>query len=193
MMSSAYKLNKQGDNIQPWCTAFPIWNQSIVPCLVLTVVFWLAYRFIWRQVKYSHFFKNFPQFVVMYTVKGFSIVNEAEIDVLLEFLDFSMTQWMFATWSLVPLYFLNPACTSGSSRFMYYWSLAWRILSITLLVCEMSATVWLSEHSLALKCELIFSSSVATAEFSKFAGVLSVAQHHLLGLEIAQLEFLRLH
>ena len=32
MMYSAYKLNKQGDNIQPWCTPFPIWNQSVVPC-----------------------------------------------------------------------------------------------------------------------------------------------------------------
>jgi len=29
MMYSAYKLNKQGDNIQPWCTPFPIWNQSL--------------------------------------------------------------------------------------------------------------------------------------------------------------------
>ena len=35
MMYSAYKLNKQGDNIQPWCTPFPIWNQSVVPCPVL--------------------------------------------------------------------------------------------------------------------------------------------------------------
>ena len=34
-MYSAYKLNKQDDNIQPWCTPFPIWNQSVVPCLVL--------------------------------------------------------------------------------------------------------------------------------------------------------------
>ena len=32
MMCSAYRLNKQGDNIQPWCTPFPIWNQSVVPC-----------------------------------------------------------------------------------------------------------------------------------------------------------------
>ena len=39
------KLNKQGDNIQPWCTPFPIWNLSVVPCLSLTVVFWPAYRF----------------------------------------------------------------------------------------------------------------------------------------------------
>jgi len=36
MVYSAYELNKQGDNMQPWCTAFPILNQSIVPCLVLT-------------------------------------------------------------------------------------------------------------------------------------------------------------
>ena len=36
MIYSAYKLNKQGDNIQPRCTPFPIWNQSL-PCPVLTV------------------------------------------------------------------------------------------------------------------------------------------------------------
>ena len=35
MIYSAYKLNKQGDNIQPWRTPFPIWDQSIVSCLVL--------------------------------------------------------------------------------------------------------------------------------------------------------------
>ena len=32
MMYSSYKLNKQRDNIQPWCTPFPIWSQSVVPC-----------------------------------------------------------------------------------------------------------------------------------------------------------------
>ena len=46
MMYSAYKLNKQGDNIQPWHIPFPIWNQSIVPWLVLTVASSPAYRFI---------------------------------------------------------------------------------------------------------------------------------------------------
>ena len=46
---------------------------------------------------------------------------------------------MLAIWSLVPLPFLKPAWISGSSRFTYCWSLAWRILSITLLACEMSA------------------------------------------------------
>ena len=45
MMYSAYKLNKHGDKIQPWCTPFPIWNQSVVPRLVLTVASWPTYRF----------------------------------------------------------------------------------------------------------------------------------------------------
>ena len=60
-----------------------------------------------------------------------------------------MIQWMLAIWSLVPLPFLNPAWTSGSSWFTC-WSLAWRILSITLLVCEMSTIVRQFEHPLAL-------------------------------------------
>ena len=50
MMYSACKLNKQGDNIQPWCTPFPIWNQSVVPCPVLTVASSPAYSFLRRQV-----------------------------------------------------------------------------------------------------------------------------------------------
>ena len=37
------------------------------------------------MVWYSHLFKNFPQFVVIHPVKGFSLVNEAEVDVFLEF------------------------------------------------------------------------------------------------------------
>ena len=61
-----------------------------------------------------------------------------------------MIQQMLAIWSLVPLPFLKPTWTSGSSRFTCCWILAWRILSITLLACEMSAIVWYFEHSLAL-------------------------------------------
>ena len=53
MMYSAYKLNKQGDNMQPWYTPYPIWNQSVVPCPVLTVVSWPAYRFLKRQGRWS--------------------------------------------------------------------------------------------------------------------------------------------
>ena len=52
MMYSAYKLNKQGDNKQPWRTPFPLRNQSVVPCPVLTVASWPAYRFLKRQVRW---------------------------------------------------------------------------------------------------------------------------------------------
>ena len=53
MMYSAYKLNKQGDNIALRCTPFPIWNQSVFACPVLTVASWPAYRFLKRQVRWS--------------------------------------------------------------------------------------------------------------------------------------------
>ena len=55
-----HMLNKQGDNT--WHIPFPIWNQSIVPCLVLTVASLPAYIFLKRQKKvvwYSHILKNF--------------------------------------------------------------------------------------------------------------------------------------
>ena len=54
MLFSAYKLNKQGDHIQPFCTPFPILNQSIVSCPVLTVVSWPAYKILRRQVGWSY-------------------------------------------------------------------------------------------------------------------------------------------
>ena len=57
---------------------------------------------------------------------------------------------MLAIWALVLLPLLNPAWTSESSWFTYSWIVAWRILSMTLLVRQMSATVRMFEHSLAL-------------------------------------------
>ena len=53
IMYSAYKLNKQGDNTKPWHTTFPILNQSVVPCPVLTVASLLVYKFLKRQVRWS--------------------------------------------------------------------------------------------------------------------------------------------
>ena len=58
-------------------------------------------------------------------------------------LAFSMIQQMLTIWSLVPLPFLKPAWTSGSSWFTYCWSLAWRILNITSVWNECNcAIVW---------------------------------------------------
>ena len=97
-MYSAYKLNKQGDNIQPWHIPFPILKQSVVPCLVLTITFWPAYSFLRKQVRWS----GIPisqiifQFVVIHTIKGFSVVKEAEVDGIL-----LLFQWSSWCWQLI--------------------------------------------------------------------------------------------
>ena len=86
MMYSAYKLNKQGDNIQPWRIPFPILNQSIVPCPVLTAASCPAYRFLRRQVRWSAIPISWRifQFVMIHTFKGFSLVNEPEVYVFFQ-------------------------------------------------------------------------------------------------------------
>ena len=140
IMYSSCKLDKQGNHIHP----FPIWNQSIVPCPVLTVASWLAYRFLRRQVRWSGIpisWRISHSLLWSAQVKGFGVANKAEVDVFLESLAFAKIQRMLAFWSLVLLSFLNPAWTSGSSWFTYCWSLTWRILNVTLLVCEMNTIV----------------------------------------------------
>ena len=75
---------------------------------------WPVYRLLKMQVRWSGIPISLRifQFVVIHTVRGFSIVNEAEIDVFLELSCFLMTQQMLTIWSLVPLPFLKPAWTS---------------------------------------------------------------------------------
>ena len=94
-----------------------------------------------QVVWYSHLFQNFPQFVVIHTVKGFGIVNKAEVDVFLKLSSFSHDPEDVGN------------LISGSSafsktswniwKFMVHLLLkpGWRIVSITLLACEMSAIV----------------------------------------------------
>ena len=86
-MYSAYKVNKQGDNIQPWHTPFLIWQSVCCPmsssnCCFLTCI--QVSQEVGQVVWYSHLFQNFPQFIVIHTAKGFDTVNKAEIDVFLE-------------------------------------------------------------------------------------------------------------
>ena len=120
MMYPAHQLNKQGDNIHP----FPILNQFIFSCPVLTVASWPANRFLKEAgnvVWYSHLIKNILQFVVIHTVKGSSIVSEAEVDFfLLEF----------------PCFFYDPVYVgnliSGFSAFskssLYIWKFTVHVL-----------------------------------------------------------------
>ena len=127
-MYSAYKFNKQGDSIQPWCTPFPIWNQSVLPCPILTVASWPAYRFLRRQVRWSRIpisWRIFQSF--LWSTQRLSIVDEAEVDAFLE----------------ISHLFDDPADTgnliSGSSAFskssLYIWK-------FSVYVCWSLASMW---------------------------------------------------
>ena len=151
-------------------------------------------------VCYSHLFQNFPQFIVIHTVKGFGIVNKAEIDVFLELSSFFHDPADVGNLISGSYAFSKTSLNIWSTWCTYFWSLAWRTLSITLLACgwvQLCGSLSILWHclSLGLEWKLMFSSPVATAEFSKFAGILSAAlsQHHLSGFETAQMEFHHLH
>ena len=125
------------------CSSTPSSNCRFLTCIQISQE---AGQVVW----YSHLLKNFPQFIVIHTVKGFGIVNKAEIDVFLE----------------LSCFFHDPAdvgnLISGSSAFsktsLNMWNFTVHVLlkpslenfSITLLACEMSAIVLQFEHSLAL-------------------------------------------
>ena len=133
MIYSAYKLNKQDDNIQVWHTPFPILNQSVVSCPVLTVTSWPAYRLLRRQVRW-------PGITIL--AKGFSIVSEAEVDVFfgtpLLFL-WSNRCWQFDLWflclfqsQLVHLKFSVDVLLKPSLKdFEYYLASMWNIRNCT--------------------------------------------------------------
>ena len=81
MMYSTYKLNKQGDNksldvlLSQFGTS-PLFHDRFCCFFSCIEVSQETGKVVW----YSHLFQNFPQFVVIHTVKGFTIVNEAEVD-----------------------------------------------------------------------------------------------------------------
>ena len=65
-------------NFEPVCYSMSSSNCFFLTCIQVSQE---AGKVVW----YSHIFRNFAQFLVIHTVKGFSIVNEAEVDVFLEF------------------------------------------------------------------------------------------------------------
>ena len=182
--------------------------KSIVPCPVLTVASWPAYRFLRRQVRWSGIPISFRifQFVVIHIVKGFCMVNKAEVDVFMELScffddpadvgnlisgssDFSKSS--FNIWKFMVHVLLNP----GLENFEHYFASVWDECSCAVYLNILCLNILWHCLSLGLEWKLTFSSPVATAEFSKSAGILSAAlsQHHLSGFEIAQLEFHHLH
>ena len=65
-------------NLEPVCGSMSGSNCCFLTCIQISQE---AGKVVW----YSHHFKNFPHFLLIHTVKGFSVVNEAEVDVFLEF------------------------------------------------------------------------------------------------------------
>ena len=145
-----------------------------------------------KVVWYSHLLKNFPQLAVIHIVKGFSLVSEAEVVVFLEWCCFfwdptDVGNWIsgssgFSKSSLRICRFLvhgllNPCLENFEHCFASMWD-------------ECSCVVVWTFFGFAFLCnlewKLTFSSPVATAEFFRFAGVLSAAlsQHHLLGFKV---------
>ena len=148
-MYPAWKLNKQGDTMQPWSTLFLIWNQSVVMCPVLTVASW--------HTDFSGGRSGglvFPYLQVFSTVccdphKDFGVVNEAEVDVFLELYCFFDDPADVGKLVSGASLFSETSLNIGSSHFTYCWSLAQRLWGITLIACEMSAIEQEFEHSLA--------------------------------------------
>ena len=187
-----YTLDLLLSNLETVCCSMSSSNCCFLTCIQIS-------QEVDQVVWYSHPFHNFPQFIVINTVKGFDIVNKEEIDVFLEL------SWLFNDPEDVGKLISGSSAFSKtilniwSSQFMDYWNLAWRILSITLLVCD-ECNFAVVKHSLALP---FFEIGMKTDLFQscghcwvfKFSDILSVAhlQHHLLVFEIDQLVFYHLH
>ena len=166
-------------------------NRCFLTCIQISQE---AGKVVWIPIS-----QNFPQFIVIHTVKG--IVNKAEIDVFLELSCFfddpadvghlisgssafsktSLNTWKFSVHILL---------TPGLENFEHYFTSVWDECNCVVVWAFFGICL-----SLGLEWKLTFSSCVATAEFSKFAGILSAAllQNHLSGFEIAQLEFHHIH
>ena len=177
--------------MQHWCTPFPIQHQSVVTCPVLTVASWPVYRFLRRQVRWSgsliswRIFHSFWK-TVIHTVKGFGIVNKAEVDFFLElscffndstdvgnlicgssaFFKSSLNIWEFTFY--IPL-------KPGLENFEHYFASVWEECNCAVVWAFFGITfLWDWNENWP------FPVPVATAEFSKFAGILSANFHNII-------------
>ena len=169
-------------DLEPVCCSMSSFNCCFLTCIQISQE---AVKVVW----YSHLLKNFPQFVVIHTVKGFGVVNKAEVDVFLELSCFiydpmdignlipgssAFSKSNLNIWKFMVHILLNP----GLENFEHYFASMWDECNCVVVCAFFGIAVFLS-----WKKNLTFSSPVATAEFSKFVGILSAAlsQHHLLG------------
>ena len=170
--------------LEPVCCSMSSSNYCFLTCVQISQeagqVFW-----------YSHLFQNFPQFIVIHTVKVFGIVNKAEIDVSLElscifdepedvgnlvsgssaFSKTSLNIWNFIVHLLLK---------HGLENFEHYFTSMWD-------ECNCSVVWALFGIAFLWDWHENWPFPVLWPEFSKFSGILSavLSQHHLSGFEIA--------
>ena len=133
-----------------------------------------------QMLWHSHPFKNFPQFVVLHAVKDFNSVNEAEVDVFLELSCFfddwtdvgslisgssAFSKSILNIWKFSVHVLLKPLLENFEHCFARVWDECNHVVVWTLFDIAFFGVEW----------KLIFSSPVATAEFSKFSGILREA------------------
>ena len=187
---TTYSLDDSSPYLELDCCSMSNSNCCFLTCMQVSQK---AGQVVWC----SHLFQNFPQFIVIHTAKGFGIVNKAEIDVCLELSCFfhdpadvgnliSVSSAFSKTSLNIREFTVHVLLKPGVENFEHYFTSMWD-------ECN-RAVVWAFfsiAFLLELEWKLTFSSPVATAEFSNFAGILSAAlsQHHLSGFETAQLEF----
>ena len=149
-----------------------------------------------QVVWYSHLFQNFPQFVVIHTVKDFDVVNKPEVDALLELSCFSDDQadvgnliFSSSAFSKTSLniwnFMLHVLLKPGLRNFEHYFASMWDDYNCVVVWASFGiAFLWDWNENWPFP-------ACATAMFSRFAGILSAAlsPQHLLGFEIVQLEF----
>ena len=98
-----YSLDVLLSQLEPVCCSMSSSNCCFLTCIQISQE---ADQVVW----YSHLFQNFPQFTVIHTVKGFGIVNEAEVDVFLEFSSF-----LYFLYTLIKLYYTEALSDQASS------------------------------------------------------------------------------
>ena len=159
--------------LEPVCCSMSSSNCCFLTCIQIS-------QETGQVVWYSHLFQNFPQFIVIHTVKGFGRVNKAEIDVFLE----------------LSCFFDDPADVgnlfSGSSAFS---KTSLNIRKFMVHIFLKPGLENFEPYSTSMWDECNWAVVWGFLALPFFAGILSAAlsQCHLSGFEIAQLEFHHLH
>ena len=117
-------------NLEPVCCSMSCSNCCFLTCIQISQE---AGKVVW----YSHLFKNCPQFVVIHKIKGFGVVNKAEVDFFLEFSCFFCDPTDVGNLISGSSAFSKSPWTSGSSQFTHLepdileWEVEWGLGRIT--------------------------------------------------------------